>query len=358
MSTVVNPPQPGRSAAVVPRARPRRPWLTPARAGIYGFLLFSAVFFLLPLYVMLVTSLKEMEQVRNGHLLSLPTAPGFAAWAKAWWLACTGSVCGCLKTFFLIYFVMSMPALLIYTAIGALINATKPADVITVFEQLQSLGKADDCGGLVYLNALAQSVPSAANLRRYAEIVRERSILRKLVTASDEIATTAFNPQGRAVSEIVDESERKIFQIGEMGKRNQQGFQSMDTLVVDLLDRVQEMAENPNEVTGVPTGFYDFDRMTAGLQPGDLIVLAVVSFGAEVIADGNIHVYAPLRGRAIAGARGNVNARIYSTCLEPQLVSVAGIYRTTETPLPAEVLGRPASVRLEGEKIIVEPLNG
>ncbi len=89
---------------------------------------------------------------------------------------------------------------------------------------------------------------------------------------------------------------------------------------------------------------------------GDLIVLAVVSFGAEVIADGNIHVYAPLRGRAIAGARGDVNARIFSTCLEPQLVSIAGIYRTTETPLPANVLGRAAQVRLDGEKIIVEPL--
>jgi len=103
----------------------------------------------------------------------------------------------------------------IYSAIGALVNATKPADVITVFEQLQSLGKADECGGLVYLNALAQSVPSAANLRRYAEIVRERAVLRKLVSASDEIATSAFNPQGRQVSEILDEAESKIFKIGD-----------------------------------------------------------------------------------------------------------------------------------------------
>ncbi|TXH90864.1 MAG: replicative DNA helicase [Rhodoferax sp.] len=174
---------------------------------------------------------------------------------------------------------------LIYAAIGTLVNADKPADVVTVFEHLQGQGKAEEVGGLNYLNALAQYVPSAGNIRRYAEIVRERSILRKLVTASDEIATTAFNPQGRAVSEIVDESERKIFQIGEMGKRNQQGFQSMDTLVVDLLDRVQEMAENPNEVTGVPTGFYDFDRMTAGLQPGDLIVLAArPSMGKTALA--------------------------------------------------------------------------
>ena len=88
----------------------------------------------------------------------------------------------------------------------------------------------------------------------------------------------------------------------------------------------------------------------------DLVVMAVVSFGAEVIADGNIHVYAPLRGRAIAGARGNTEARIFSTCLEPQLVSIAGIYRTTETELPAAVRGKPAQVRLDGEKLIIEPL--
>lgn len=163
---------------------------------------------------------------------------------------------------------------LIFTAMSTLINASRPADVITVFEHLQSLGKADETGGLGYLNALAQYVPSSGNIRRYAEIVRERAILRKLVAASDEIATNAFNPQGKAVAQILDESEQKIFNIGEEGSRMKRGFQSMDTLVVDLLDRVQEMADNPNDVTGVPTGFYDLDRMTAGLQPGDMVVLA------------------------------------------------------------------------------------
>jgi replicative DNA helicase len=163
---------------------------------------------------------------------------------------------------------------LIYAAIGALINASKPADVITVNEYLQNQGKADEMGGLGYLNSLAQYVPSASNIRRYAEIVRERSILRKLVSASDEIATNAFNPQGKAIDRILDEAEQKIFNIGEEGSRMKQGFQSMDTLVVELLDRVQEMADNPNDITGVPTGFYDLDRMTSGLQPGDMVVLA------------------------------------------------------------------------------------
>jgi len=174
---------------------------------------------------------------------------------------------------------------LIYAAIGTLVNASKPADVITVFEHMQSQGRAEEIGGLAYLNSLAQYVPSASNIRRYAEIVRDRSILRKLVTASDEIATNAFNPKGRPVSEIVDESEQKIFKIGEQGKRNKQGFQAMDSLVVQLLDRVQEMADNPNDVTGVRTGFYDLDRQTAGLQAGDLIVLAArPSMGKTALA--------------------------------------------------------------------------
>jgi replicative DNA helicase len=163
----------------------------------------------------------------------------------------------------------------IYAAIGALVGASRPADVITVYEQLQSHGKAEECGGIAYLNALAQSVPSAANLRRYAEIVRERAVLRKLIEASDEIATNAFNPQGRAVSQILDEAEGRIFKIGEEGSRTRQGFQSMDQLVVQLIDRVTELHENgAEEVTGVRTGFYDLDRLTAGLQAGDLIVLA------------------------------------------------------------------------------------
>ena len=174
---------------------------------------------------------------------------------------------------------------LIYAAIGVLVNGSKPADVITVFEHMQSQGRAEEIGGLAYLNSLAQYVPSASNIRRYAEIVRDRAILRKLVSASDEIATNAFNPKGRLVSEIVDESEQKIFKIGEQGKRNKQGFQAMDSLVVSLLDRVQEMADNPNDVTGVPTGFHDLDRMTAGLQAGDLIVLAArPSMGKTALA--------------------------------------------------------------------------
>ena len=174
---------------------------------------------------------------------------------------------------------------LVFASITSLVNANRPADVITVFEQMQSQGKADEIGGLAYLNSLAQYVPSSANIRRYAEIVRERSILRKLVSVSDEIATSALNTNGRPVTNILDEAEQKIFSIGEEGSRMRQGFQSMDKLVVQLLDRVEEMSQNPNDITGVPTGFFDLDRMTSGMQAGDLIVLAArPSMGKTALA--------------------------------------------------------------------------
>jgi replicative DNA helicase len=174
---------------------------------------------------------------------------------------------------------------LIFSSVSTLINGNRAADVITVFEHLQSQGKADDVGGLAFLNSLAQYVPSSANIRRYAEIVRERSILRKLVSVSDEIATSAMNTNGRPVPHILDEAEQKIFNIGEEGSRMRQGFQSMGNLVVQLLDRVEEMSQNPNDITGVPTGFFDLDRMTSGMQAGDLIVLAArPSMGKTALA--------------------------------------------------------------------------
>ncbi|MSQ65140.1 MAG: replicative DNA helicase [Limnohabitans sp.] len=173
----------------------------------------------------------------------------------------------------------------VFSSVSTLINANRAADVITVFEHLQTQGKADEIGGLAYLNSLAQYVPSSANIRRYAEIVRERSILRKLISVSDEIATSAMSTKGKPVPLILDEAEQKIFNIGEEGARMRQGFQSMGNLVVQLLDRVEEMSQNPNDITGVPTGFFDLDRMTSGMQAGDLIVLAArPSMGKTALA--------------------------------------------------------------------------
>ena len=165
---------------------------------------------------------------------------------------------------------------LIFQCIVKLINATKPADVITVYEALTTAGKAEEVGGIAYLNALAQNTPSAANIRRYAEIVRDRGVLRKLITVSDEIAAGALNPQGKSVKEMLDEAESKIFAIAEDGARGASGFQAIQPLLTQVVERIDELynRDNQNDITGVPTGFVDLDKMTSGLQPGDLVIVA------------------------------------------------------------------------------------
>jgi replicative DNA helicase len=165
---------------------------------------------------------------------------------------------------------------LIFQHIARLINSAKPADVITVFESLSSAAKAEEVGGVAYLNALAQNTPSAANIRRYAEIVRDRGILRKLITVADDISGSAFNPQGKEVKQMLDEAESKIFSIAEEGARGSQGFQEIQPLLTQVVERIDELynRDNPNDITGVPTGFIDLDRMTSGLQPGDLVIVA------------------------------------------------------------------------------------
>ena len=165
---------------------------------------------------------------------------------------------------------------LIWRQIARLIQNNHPADVVTVFEALQTAGKAEEAGGLVYLNSLAQETPSAANIRRYAEIVRDRSILRRLISTADEISTTALNPQGKDTKEILDEAESKVFKISEDGTRGGTGFQSLHDLLGKVVERVDELynQNNASDVTGVATGFADLDKMTSGLQPGDLVVVA------------------------------------------------------------------------------------
>jgi len=165
---------------------------------------------------------------------------------------------------------------LIWQQIGRLIERSQPADVVTVYEALKNAGKADDAGGLVYLNALAQEMPSAANIRRYAEIVRDRAVLRRLISTADEISTSALNPAGKDTRQLLDEAESKVFQISEDGARGQTGFQPLPDLLGKVVERIDELynQNNPNDVTGVPTGYVDLDRMTSGLQPGDLIIVA------------------------------------------------------------------------------------
>lgn len=165
---------------------------------------------------------------------------------------------------------------LIFDCIAKLIDAAKPADVVTVFEALQSLGRAEEVGGLAYLNTLAHETPSAANIRRYAEIVRDRAILRNLVSVSDQIATQALNPAGKETRQILDEAESQIFQIGEQGSRTSAGFQDFHAVLARVVEKVDDLYQTPNasDVTGVPSGFTDLDQKTAGMHPGDLIIVA------------------------------------------------------------------------------------
>ena len=161
-------------------------------------------------------------------------------------------------------------------AITRLIAENKPADVVTVAELLQSLGELDNVGGLPYLVSLTSNTPSAANIRRYAEIVRERAVLRKLVETASSIADSAYAPAGKSADQLLDEAEAKIFEIAESGARNNQGFQEIQPLLRAAVERIDELyhRDNPSEVTGIPTGYTDIDRMTSGLQPGDLIIVA------------------------------------------------------------------------------------
>lgn len=164
---------------------------------------------------------------------------------------------------------------LIFRSIASLAEDNKPFDVITLTEWLESRNEAENAGGLAYLGALAKNTPSAANIRHYADIVRERSILRSLVTASNEIAESAFNTEGRKVSEILDHAEQSIFQIAEQGSRNQKGFEDMQTLLTRAVDRIDKLySSKGGAVTGIATGFSDFDRITTGLQKSDLIIVA------------------------------------------------------------------------------------
>jgi replicative DNA helicase len=165
---------------------------------------------------------------------------------------------------------------LIFQAVARLIEARRPADVVTVHDVLKTAGQADEVGGLSYLNSLATDTPSSANVRRYAEIVRDRSVLRRLISTADTIATSALNPQGRETRQLLDEAESTIFRITEDSSRGQEGFQDITTLVGGVLTRVSELYDQggTGDVTGVPSGYSDLDRMTSGFQAGDLVIVA------------------------------------------------------------------------------------
>ena len=164
----------------------------------------------------------------------------------------------------------------IFRHVSRLIERGKPADVVTVDEAIKVSEDKDKTGGITYLAALAGNTPSAHNVRRYAEIVRECAVLRKLIEVSAEIADSALNRMGKDVGQLLDEAESKVFQIAEAGARTRQGFMEIQPLLTQVMERIDLLyhKDNPSDITGIPTGYRDLDRETSGLQPGDLIIIA------------------------------------------------------------------------------------
>ena len=164
----------------------------------------------------------------------------------------------------------------LFRHISKLIEQAKPADVVTVAESVEASEDKDRTGGPAYLGSLAQNTPSALNIRRYAELVRERSVQRRLAQVATEIAESALGPSGKDVGQLLDEAETRILEVGEKGQRGTQGFEQIQPVLARVFERIDHLyhQDNKSDVTGVPTGFIDLDERTAGLQPGELVIVA------------------------------------------------------------------------------------
>jgi replicative DNA helicase len=162
----------------------------------------------------------------------------------------------------------------IFDAIRALATNQKPTDAVTVSEHLERNGQLADVGGLAYLGSLARDTPTAANVRAYAEIVHERSLLRQLIKTGTDIAASAYNTEGETARELVDRAEQGVFAIAEAGARSGGGARSVAEMLPAVIDQIDEWHSNPDKMRGLATGFTDFDKMTGGLRPGDLVIVA------------------------------------------------------------------------------------
>lgn len=162
----------------------------------------------------------------------------------------------------------------IFAAIAALAEDGQPCDVITISEYLDNRSELDAAGGLEYLATLANETPGAANARAYAKILRERAVLRSLITAGNQISGSAYETSGRTATELVDEAESLVFEIAEKGSRGRAGFQALKQILPATVDRIDLLHQSGGDITGIPTGYAEFDKLTAGLQPGDLIIVA------------------------------------------------------------------------------------
>jgi len=163
---------------------------------------------------------------------------------------------------------------LIFRSVASLAEQSQPFDVVTLSEELEQHGKLNEAGGLAYLGRLAKDTPSAANIRAYADIVREHSVKRQLIRVGTEIADSGFQTEGLGSAELLDRAEGKVFEIAEQGARGQGGFEPLKSLLTKAVDRIETLFESNEPITGLSTGFTDLDRITSGLHPADLIVVA------------------------------------------------------------------------------------
>ena len=162
----------------------------------------------------------------------------------------------------------------IYRAIEMLANAAKPFDIVTLGEWLENNEQLDAVGGMAYLTQLAENTPSAANIAAYADIVRQRAILRELIHTGTQITESAFRTEGRSPDELLDAAESMVFEIAEREAKGRRGFRPIKELLVDALDQIDQLFQRDNPITGVATGFYEIDSMTSGLQKSDLVIVA------------------------------------------------------------------------------------
>ena len=163
---------------------------------------------------------------------------------------------------------------LIFRAIQAQEAKDVPNDAVTLSQHLQSIDELEQAGGLAYLGRLAKDTPTAANIIAYADIVREKSILRQLAAVGTEIAGSAYNQEGRDSRELLDDAEKNVYKIAEQGARNQKGFVGMTALLKNTVDQIDQLYQNEGAITGIATGFDKFDEMTSGLHAGELIIVA------------------------------------------------------------------------------------
>ncbi len=163
---------------------------------------------------------------------------------------------------------------LIFSAIAELVDRGEPCDAVTISEFLDQRDQLDAAGGLEYLATLANETPGSANARAYANIVRERAMLRSLIHVGNEIAGHAFSTDGRSAAEVIDEAERMVFEIAERGSRGKQGFKSLKEILPETVDRIDVLHQSDGSITGISSGYTEFDKLTAGLQAGDLVIVA------------------------------------------------------------------------------------